>query len=163
MSTALDVLQVAESQGIRVWVNDGRLLYSPRQAPPDILDALREHKPELLQLLAADVRIASTPEQASARQNEASTLPGGAQRLVDRFIAGQIWLAVVRDTLDAQPDAGVGGTLERRYVAGLLQLVDLERLLRFTYEYTGCARGELGPCDAPAVVRCEACAGEIGT
>ena len=90
---------------------------------------------------------------------EALALPGGAQRLVDRFVAGQAWLAAVRDALLTQADAGVGSTRERRYLDGLLQLVELERLLRFTYpQIEGCARGELGPCDPLAVLRCEACA-----
>ena len=103
--------------------------------------------------------IAPAPSHPSPRQNEAQALPVGTQRLIDRVVAGQGWLAVVRDALLAQADAGVGSRIERRYVDGLLELVELERLLRFTYEYTGCARGELGPCDPLAVVRCEACAG----
>ena len=105
-----------------------------------------------------DAAIVSAPEQPSPRQNEGVALPDGAIRLIDRFVAGQTWLWVVREALDAQSDAGVGSQIERRYVVGLLQLVDLERLLRFVYEYAGCARGELGPCDRLAVVRCEACA-----
>ena len=158
MTTAIEALHEAQVRGVRLWVDEGSIHYAPKDAPQDVLDLLRQHKPELLQLLATDARIASMPEQPTPRQNEAPALPGGAQRLVDRFIAGQTWLWVVRDTLDAQPDAGVGSTRERRYLDQLLQLVDLERLLRFTYQFEGCARGELGPCDPLAVLRCEACA-----
>ena len=55
MTTASDVLHRAESLGIRVWASEGRLLYTPKNVPADMLDALRERKPELLRLLTPDL------------------------------------------------------------------------------------------------------------
>ena len=152
MTSAIEALQHAESQGVRVWIDGSRLLYSPRQAPLDVLDQLRQCKPEIVALLAQS-------DTAGSQLPNPPELSAGAQRLVDRFVAGQAWLWVVRETLDAEPDAGVGTPLERRYVAYLDTLVSIENTLRFTYpQVEGCARGDLGPCDPLAVVRCLACA-----
>ena len=99
------------------------------------------------------------PVTAGSQLPDPDELPAGALRLVDRFVAGQAWLWVVRETLDAEPDAGDGSPLERRYVGFLDTLVSIENLLRFTYpQFEGCARGDVGPCDPLAVLRCLSCA-----
>ena len=49
--SAPDVLQQAEAAGVKVWAADGHIRYQPKDAPSDLVDALRKHKPELLELL----------------------------------------------------------------------------------------------------------------
>ena len=157
MTTAVEALHEAQVRGVRLWVDEGSIHYAPKDAPQDVLDALRQHKPELLALLGG--QIASAPEHPSPRQNEAPRLPERAQRLVDRFVAGQEYLGVVRDELAASPTMAVGTDRERRYVEYLNLLAGMEANLRAAFGFEGCARGDLGPCDPEAVVLCEACAG----
>lgn len=49
--TAVDALRQAEAHGVRVWAVGDRLRYMPKDAPRDLVDILRQHKPELLALL----------------------------------------------------------------------------------------------------------------
>lgn len=44
-------LALAEQHGVRVWAEGDRLRYLPREAPLGVVEALRQHKPELLMLL----------------------------------------------------------------------------------------------------------------
>ena len=145
--------------GVAVRVAGDKLQLEPGSLVPEsMVEEIRAVKPAMIALIEAS---GPMPEPSSG--GEMPTLPDRVQRLVDRFIAGQTWLGSVRETLLAQTDAGVGSTLEHRYTDGLLQLAAVERLLRFTCsQFKGCARGELGPCDSLAVLRCEYCASNTG-
>ena len=59
MSTLGDVLRQAEAAGIRLWLEDGRVRFAPKDAPPDLVALLRQHKPELLTLLSLPREIPS--------------------------------------------------------------------------------------------------------
>ena len=48
---AADVLRQAQAHGVEVWAVGEQLRYSPRDAHAEVLEALRQHKAELLALL----------------------------------------------------------------------------------------------------------------
>ena len=52
MTTALDALHQAQAQGIRLWVDAGSIRYTPKDAPTDIIEELRQHKLELMAFLS---------------------------------------------------------------------------------------------------------------
>ena len=138
--------------GVAVRVAGDKLELEPGSLVPEtMVEEIRAVKPEIISLLAQSDTTGGQPPNPNV-------LLSGALRLIDRFVAGQSWLWVVRETLDASADAGVGSVLERRYVGFLDTLVSIENLLRFTYDYKGCARGPGEHCDLRAVLRCEVCA-----
>jgi len=49
--SATDVLQQAEAAGVKVWAAHGRIRYQPKDAPSDLVEALRQHKSEILEWL----------------------------------------------------------------------------------------------------------------
>jgi len=51
--SATDVLQQAEAAGVKVWAADGRIRYQPKDAPSDLVEALRHHKSEILEWLGS--------------------------------------------------------------------------------------------------------------
>ena len=156
MSTALDVLQRAESQGIHVWADGTRLLYSPKEAPPAILEELRRHKAELRDLLS---NVADRGGVSPHAQNPGKRV--GLDGLRARFADGVERLHAQREALDALPDAGVGSAPEAAYCALFAEVIDVEAVMRFVYpDYRGCAKGAVGLCDPLAIVRCQACAEE---
>ena len=131
--------------GVAVRVTGDKLELEPGSLVPEsMVDEIRAVKPEIIALIEAS---GLTP-----------ALPDRAQRLVDRFVEGQAHLWLVRDELAASPTMAVGTDRERRYVEYLDLLAGMEANLRAQFGYEGCARGELGPCDPMAVLRCEHCA-----
>ena len=152
MSTALDILHAAEDNGISVWAAEGKLRYSPRQAPEDILEALREHKAELIAMLSGAGAVSLHAENPHRKRV-------GLHGLTARFVDGQARLERDRGTLDALPDAGVGSEAEHAYCALFADVIAVETLLGFVYpSFDGCARGDAGPCAPLAIVRCAYCA-----
>jgi len=79
----------------------------------------------------------------------------GQLRLMERLRTGQVWLAEVNATLEAE-DA-VDTPLNERLAAGFDLFGKMENLLRFTYDYEGCIHGQEQSCPRDAVVLCDAC------
>lgn len=130
--------------GIEARVDGTALLLSPSSLVPEpMIPEIRTHKHEIIASLETD------PGKSRFGRNS----------LIGWFRDGQAWLSAQRDVLDAMPDVGIGTEAERDYVSAIELLVGVETTLRLTCEYHGCVRGELGPCDPLAVVRCMVCAG----
>ena len=143
--------------GVAVRVAGDKLELEPGSLVPEsMVQEIRAVKPEIIALIEAS---RATPEKVHVG-TEPSALPDRAQLLVDRFVEGQAYLSMVRDELAASPTMAVGTDRERRYIEYLDLLAGMEANLREQFGFEGCARGELGPCDPLAVLRCEHCASE---
>ena len=142
--------------GVAVRVAGDKLELEPGSLVPEsMVEEIRAVKPEIIALIEAS---GLTLDQPSTGQDEPHSLPERAQQLVDRFVEGQAYLWAVRDELATSPTMAVGTDRERRYVEYLDLLAGMEASLRAQFGFKGCARGELGPCDPMAVLRCEHCA-----
>lgn len=71
MNAALELLTEARAAGLALEVSGDRLRYrAPAPPPPSLLDKLREHKAELLRILAGNVD-ADLPARARQRVRDA--------------------------------------------------------------------------------------------
>ena len=120
---------------VRLLPNGNLYLEPGSRVPPDVLEAVRECKP---QIIAALGRRRVPPDT-------------GLAPLLARLRAGQVWLV-------AHYDAYMDGLEpEGPYVASLVAWDTLEKMLRRLYGYQGCI-SETGACDSGAPVWCAACA-----
>jgi hypothetical protein len=60
-ATATEVLDHVRSQGVQVWIEGTRILYSPKNAAQELLDSLRQHKSGIIGLLSGTRFDASSP------------------------------------------------------------------------------------------------------
>jgi hypothetical protein len=52
MSAALELIQIVEANGGQLRVEDGWLVIAPGDAAEPVIEELRQHKPEIIELLA---------------------------------------------------------------------------------------------------------------
>jgi len=114
--TALELIQIVEANGGRFRVDGEYLVIAPGEAAAPVMEELRQHKPEIIELLAerpampAGVRLVSwNPKTAPVRLSECSTVTD-----VDLFI---------RATL-AQLEAALEGRNWQAGNWGLCGLID---------------------------------------
>jgi len=83
-------------------------------------------------------------------------MPKGCYRVLDRLRRGHVWLTEQHSALLAMPNIGLRTTEDRQFMAALSLWGDLERFLRWVYEYQGCVTAE-GHCPEGSPVNCSAC------
>ena len=128
MSTALGLIQIVESAGGRFMVDGDRLGIVPREAATPVIDALRQHKAELLAELArrpampAGVRLVSwSPKNVPVQLSECSTVTD-----TEKFIRTTLMQLAARlrgkDWLDG--GWGLSGLLARLEACGCVVALD---------------------------------------
>ena len=134
--SAAEVLELARAAGISVMIDgDDLVLESPIPPPPDVLDALRNHKADIIALVTpgagnsrtdgSSVSPATVPSEAKAKPNSA-TAPVDFLKTVKRSRA-ELFAVGGRLALRGEFDTALGTEMER-HRAALEEMVGTERL-----------------------------------
>lgn len=84
--SATDVLRQAEAAGVKVWAADGCIRYHPKDAPSDVVEALRQHKAEILEVLRQ-----RTAPLNSGRTLQPATAPDASLPHLEHECRCEVW------------------------------------------------------------------------